>query len=209
MKIKSLYLYLHTLILENVLLQCWATGARTLSTSPPSWARLFTSTATPTFPMTRWSPTWSSGRRGAATRPYSSGNYLLACYVCFSGLNIDFSSQVWQLPHPLLDRLPGPRNQQLPHCQGGPRQQEGAGGGQPQPDQHPGGGPGLVQLQGDPPQQAPRPGGAGQCELHYSWGSICYDWMAAIKWHRCLSKRGFRKIQSSVHGKKSVFSVKL
>ena len=62
--------------------------------------------------------------------------------------------QVRQLPHTLLQRLPGPRHQPLQDRQGGASQQEGARGRQPQPDQHPGAGPGLVQLQGGPPQQA-------------------------------------------------------
>ena len=62
--------------------------------------------------------------------------------------------QVRQLPHTLLQRLPGPEDQPLQDRQGGARQQEGAGSSQPQPDQHPGAGQGLVQLQGGPPQQA-------------------------------------------------------
>ena len=64
----------HSLGLSNVFLQFSATEAPTPSTSLPYSARRFTSTATPTFPMTRLCPTWSSGRRGAVTRPYSSGN---------------------------------------------------------------------------------------------------------------------------------------
>ena len=62
--------------------------------------------------------------------------------------------QVRQLPHTLLQRLPGPRHQPLQDRQGGARQQEGAGGRQPQPDQHPGAGQRLVQLRGRPPQPA-------------------------------------------------------
>ena len=96
------------------------------------------------------------------------------CHVFLAPLH--YIAQVWQLPHSLLHWLPGPGHQQLPHCQGGPRQQEGARGGQPQPHQHPGGGPGLVQLQGDPPQQTPRPGGAGQCEFQSELQYLMIGW---------------------------------
>ena len=59
----------------NCLIQFWATEIVIPSTSLPSSARRFTSTATPTFPMTRSSPTWCSGRREAAILQYSYGEF--------------------------------------------------------------------------------------------------------------------------------------
>ena len=68
----------------NCFIQFWATEIVIPSTSLPSSARRFTSTATPTFPMTRSSPTWCSGRREAAILQYSYGEFSVLSSEWFS-----------------------------------------------------------------------------------------------------------------------------
>ena len=69
---------------QNILIfnifQFWAIGTAILSTSLPSWDKLYTSTAMRTFQMMRWSLMWSSGKNEGAILLYLFGTFMF--WIC-------------------------------------------------------------------------------------------------------------------------------